>query len=140
VNVRRAAALSAFAVLAACGPAKPDPIGYDADQCAYCRMQISDPRFGAEVVTRHGRSVKFDSIECMHAFYVQAVAANDVGTVWVSDFRHPGTLIDATHATFVDLGPGRAPMGRGWAAVASADDATKIGITDPRAIKRWGDL
>jgi hypothetical protein len=31
-------------------------------------------------------------------------------------------------------------MGRGWAAVASVADAAKIGITDPRAIKRWSDL
>jgi copper chaperone NosL len=140
VSLRRATTLSAFALLAACGPAKPEPIGYDADQCAYCRMQISDRRFGAELLTRHGRSIKFDSIECLLAFYKQAASAGDVGTVWVSDFRHPGTLIDATHATFVDLGVGRAPMGRGWAAVATAEDAAKLGITDPRAIKRWSDL
>ena len=36
--------------------------------------------------------------------------------VSVSDFRHPGTLLDATHARFVDLGEGRAPMASdaGW--------------------------
>jgi copper chaperone NosL len=140
VNLQRVTTLSAFALFAACGPAKPEPIGYDADQCAYCRMQISDRRFGAELLTRHGRSIKFDSIECLLAFYKQAASAGDVGTVWVSDFQHPGTLIDATHASFVDLGVGRAPMGRGWAAVATAGDAAKLGITDPRAIKRWSDL
>ena len=47
---------------------------------------------------------------------------------------------DATHAAFVDLGPERAPMGRGWAAVATAADAAALGITDSHAIKRWGDL
>jgi copper chaperone NosL len=103
-------------------------------------MQISDRRFGAELLTRHGRSIKFDSIECLLAFYKQAASAGDVGTVWVSDFQHPGTLIDATHASFVDLGMGRAPMGRGWAAVGTAADAAKLGITDPHAIKRWSDL
>jgi len=34
-----------------CTPAKPEAIVYDADGCAYCRMQISDPRFGAALVT-----------------------------------------------------------------------------------------
>lgn len=140
MNVRRAVTFTAFALLGACGPAKPEPIAYNADQCGYCRMQISDPRFGAELLTRHGRAVKFDSIECLVAFYKQAATANDVGSVWVSDFLNPGTLIDATRARYVDLGPGRAPMGRGWAAVASADDATKLGITDPHAIKQWSDL
>jgi len=139
VNVRRTALLAAIA-LVACGPAKPEPLAYGADQCAYCRMEISDPRFGAELLTRHGRAVKFDSIECLVSFYKQAAPANDVGSVWVSDFQHPGTLIDATQAAFVDLGAERAPMGRGWAAVATPNDAATLGITDPHAVKRWGDL
>ena len=136
----RTVALSALVLFAACGPAKPEPIAYDADQCGYCRMQISDRRFGAELLTRHGRAVNFDSIDCLLSFYKQAASANDVGSVWVSDFRHPGTLIDATSASFVELGAERAPMGRGWAAVASAADAAALGVTDPRAIKRWSDL
>jgi hypothetical protein len=40
----------------------------------------------------------------------------------------------------VALGGGRAPMGRGWAAVASIKDAAQLGITDSGAIKRWSDL
>ena len=87
-----------------------------------------------------GRAVEFDSIECLVAYYKQAAGAHDVASVWVSDFRHPGTLIDATRARFVDLGPGKAPMGRGWAAVADSSDAVAIGITDRAAIKRWRDL
>jgi copper chaperone NosL len=140
MKIQRAMTLSMFALVSACGSGRPDAIAYDADQCAYCRMQISDARFGAELVTRHGRSLKFDSIECLLAFYKQAASANDVGSVWVSDFQHPGTLIDVASASFVDIGAGRAPMGRGWAAVASIADAAKLGIEDARAIKRWSDL
>jgi copper chaperone NosL len=137
---RRAMTLSMFALVSVCSSVKPDAIAYDADQCAYCRMEISDPRFGAELVTRRGRTVKFDSIECLLAFYKQAASANDVSSVWVSDFRHPGTLIIVASANFVDIGVGRAPMGRGWAAVASIKDAAQLGITDVGAIKRWSDL
>ena len=140
MKIQRAMTLSMFALVSACGSGRPDAIAYDADQCAYCRMQISDARFGAELVTRHGRSLKFDSIECLLAFYKQAASANDVGSVWVSDFRHPGTLIGVASANFVDLGAGRAPMGRGWVAVASIADAAKLGIEDARAIKQWRDL
>ena len=131
---------AALSLAAACGARGPEPIAYGSDACAYCRMQIVDPRFGAELVTTKGRAVEFDSIECLVAYYKQAAGAHDVASVWVSDFRHPGTLIDATRARFVDLGPGKAPMGRGWAAIADSTDAAAIGIADPAAIKRWTDL
>lgn len=138
---RRAWIMAAVLVAtAACGAHGPDPIAYGADTCGYCRMQIVDPRFGAELVTAKGRTVKFDSIDCLVAYYKQAAGAHDVASVWVSDVRHPGTLIDATRARFVDLGPGKAPMGRGWAAVADSTDAAAIGVGDPAAIKRWADL
>lgn len=136
----RVLSLAALLVATGCAPSGPDPIVYGADVCAYCRMQISDSRFGAELVTRKGRSVKFDSIECLLGYYKQAAAANDVASVWVSDFRHPGTMLDAGAARFIDLGAGRAPMGRGWAAVATARDAAALGVIDIAAIKRWGDL
>ncbi len=140
MKLRRAMTLSMFALVSACSSGRPEAIAYDADQCAYCRMEISDPRFGAELVTRRGRSIKFDSIECLLAFYKQAASANDVSSVWVSDFRHPGTLISVESANFVDIGVGREPMGRGWAAVVSTEDAAQLGITDVGAIKRWSDL
>lgn len=132
----------AVLALAACGPHTPAPIAYNVDTCDYCRMVISDPRFGAELVTKKGRTIKFDSIECLLGYYKQASSAGDVESVWVADMRHPGVLIDATQARFVDLGPGRAPMGggRGWAAIADEQDAAAIGITDRAAVKRWSDL
>ena len=140
MNRRTGFVVAALSLAAACGARRPEPIVYGADTCAWCRMQIVDPRFGAELVTVKGRTVKFDSIECLVGYYKQAASAHDVASVWVSDLRHPGTLIDATHARFVDLGPGKAPMGRGWAAVADSSDAVAIGISDPSAIKRWADL
>ena len=131
---------AALSLAAACGAHGPEPIAYGVDTCGYCRMQIVDQRFGAKLVTVKGRTVKFDSIECLVAYYKQAAGAHDVASVWVSDVRHPGRLIDASSARFVDLGPGKAPMGRGWAAIADSTDAAAIGIADPAAIKRWADL
>jgi copper chaperone NosL len=139
VIVRRTISVAVLA-LAACGPHRPAPIAYNVDACDYCRMEISDPRFGAELVTKKGRTIKFDSIECLLSYYKQANAAGDIESVWVADIRHPGVLIDANQARFVDLGPGRAPMGRGWAAMADEHDAPALGITDTAAVKRWTDL
>ena len=140
MNRRAWIAAAVLLVTAACGARGPEPIAYGTDACGYCGMQIVDPRFGAELVTTKGRAVKFDSIECLVAYYKQAAGAHDVASVWVTDLRHPGTLLDATRARYVDLGPGKAPMGRGWAAVADSSDAVAVGVTDPAAIKRWADL
>ena len=139
-SLRHASGVACLAVVVACGAHKPSPILYDADACNYCRMQISDARFGAELVTKKGRTIKFDSIECLVSFYKQASAAGDVESVWVADVQHPGVLIDANQARFIDLGPGRAPMGRGWAAITDEHDAAAIGVTDRTAVKRWSDL
>jgi len=127
-------------LVTACGAHGPESIAYGTDACAWCRMQIVDPRFGAELVTVKGRTVKFDSIECLVAYYREAANARAVASIWVSDLRHPGTLLDATRARFIDLSPGKAPMGRGWAAVTDSSDAVAIGISDPSAIKRWQDV
>jgi copper chaperone NosL len=141
MTAKRAMSIAVLA-LTACGPHKPAAIVYDADACDYCRMQISDPRFGAELVTKKGRTIKFDSIDCLLSYYQQANAAGDVESVWVADVRHPGVLINAMQAHFVDLGAGRAPMGgrRGLAAIADESDAARIGITDKKAIKTWSEL
>jgi NosL. len=133
VGVRpRTAAIAAVTLAAACGASGPDAIAYDADQCAYCHMQISDHRFGAVLVNAHGRSVKFDSIECLHAFYSHAAATHDVRSVWVTDYTHPGTMLSVAAARFVELGAGRSPMGRGLAALPA--------VPDTGASKRWSDL
>ena len=129
------------AVVMACASGLPDAIVYGVDACNYCLMQISDKRFGAALITKKGRTIKFDSIDCLLAYYKHASATNDVASVWVADLRRPGIMISADSARFIDLGAGRAPMGReGWAAVASARDAAALGVIDVGAIKRWSDL
>ena len=59
---RRALALLAGAVLAACGPATgPQPIAFDREACAHCRMLISEPSFSAQLQAEDG--VPLDALE-----------------------------------------------------------------------------
>jgi len=136
----RLARAAVLVLVAACAAGGPDAILYGVDACAFCKMQIAEQRFAAEVVTKHGKAVKFDSIECLLAYLHAAKANEQPESVWVSDFRNPGRLLDASQARFIDLGPQRAPMGRGWAAVATARDAAAVGVIDAGAIKRWAEL
>lgn len=113
-----AATLALLLVACARGP---QPIAYGTDACEYCRMAISDPRFGGELVTKRGKVHKFDSVECLASFYQGARA--DAGSLWVSDFRHPGQFVAAEQAKYVRArGAISSPMGQGLFAFAPEAD------------------
>ncbi|HEU4565062.1 MAG TPA: nitrous oxide reductase accessory protein NosL [Gemmatimonadaceae bacterium] len=113
--------------LAACAPGGPQPIAYGEENCDYCRMTITDARFGAELVTPKGKLRKFDSVECLASAYLQGRGAaggtGGAGTAWVSDFSRPGTFLRADSARFVRGSDVSSPMGLGVAAFGSEDEA-----------------
>ena len=129
------AAASAALALAACAPDGPRPIAYGEDQCGYCRMTISDRRFGAELQTATGKQHTFDSIECLAA-YANAADAGAVRAAWVTDVARPGTLLGVDSARFWRVaGPG-SPMGKGLVATMGAAPA---GATGPTPM-RWAEV
>ncbi len=107
-------------LLAACAPAGPRPIAYGREACANCLMTVSDSRFGAELVTRTGKVHVFDSAECL-AEYVRAHPAEATGSLWVTDFDRPGTLVPAGGAAYLRTSEISSPMGLGVAAFAPGE-------------------
>jgi copper chaperone NosL len=70
---------------------RPDAINYNEDQCEYCKMKISDTRFGAELVTRKGKIYKYDSAECL----LRTLLENDIDKYaykLVTDIANPKNL------------------------------------------------
>jgi copper chaperone NosL len=121
------AALLALLALAGCRPA-PQPLRYGEDACAHCRMTVSDPRFGAELVATTGKTYPFDAVECLAAF-VQAHPEIEVHSLWVTPSDAPETLIPVEDAFFAHSPAVRSPMGAGLAAfsTAAARDAVLAG-------------
>ena len=140
--IRRAIAVSGLIMLGACTSGRAPAIAYDVDTCTRCHMQISDRHFSAVLVTRHGRTLAFDSIDCLRAYYERPGVAADAASIWVADFAHPGTLIPAERAKYFDVGASRSPMGtaHGWAAVAGAVAAATILGVDSTALRGWTEL
>lgn len=112
VSYRRVRAGVAPLMLAAAACASDPSIAFGLAQCEECRMIVSDRRFGALVVTDHGRTLTFDSIECLRSFTTRA-GAPAARETWVVDASTPGTLVNAASATVLEsdstLHP---PMGR----------------------------
>ena len=73
-------------------------------------MVVSDRRFGAVLVTEHGKSLHFDSIDCLSKYKART------GTVsraeYVIDAHAPGTLIPLEMAVIADDPTLQPPMGR----------------------------
>jgi copper chaperone NosL len=124
-TVRRASAALAVAA-AACAPATPRAIADAGKPCDYCRMAISDERFGGQLVTRKGKLYVFDSVECLASFYVQQSATAERATVWVADYTKPGEWIPAASARFARSEEHPSPMGLNLVSFSAKADSAVL--------------
>ena len=118
-----AAATALIAVLGmiSCAPATPS-IAWDIDNCDFCRMTVSDQRFGAAAITSGGRTLHFDSIECLAAW--TDAQPQPPRELWIADASAPGTLRAVAALRFHRAKAGTTPMGKGFVAVAKAAGRT----------------
>ena len=106
----------------------PREIHLGAEECAHCRMLVSEERFASQLVTDRGRHYVFDSIECMAEFLNQdeGVEEDRVRHLWVTDFPDPGNWTLVADAHFLRSDELRSPMGLNLSAYSrleSAEDA-----------------
>ena len=127
-------------LLSACSR-EPEPIVYGKDACTHCKMTIMDNRFAAEIITAKGKIFKFDAAECMADFLKENVetATNAKSIFLVSDFDHPGQLVDARTAWFVNDNSLSSPMGANLAGFSSKDSANAL-TKDNSKVFTWATL
>ena len=107
---RQLGPVAASAMLAATACAANPHIMFGTDACTECRMVVSDRRFGAVLVTSTGKSLPFDSVDCLLQYLESHPQLERSGT-FVVDAGTPGTLIPAEQAMYVVDGALRPPMG-----------------------------
>jgi nitrous oxidase accessory protein len=118
--VRRGIGVAVMAALVTACSIGPEPIQLGSDECAQCRMTISEPQFAAQALSTRGLSYKFDSIECLAAFLEgDALPAAELHSAWVTDFDAAGQWLPVEDAFFVHSERLRSPMGGGLGAHAS---------------------
>ena len=136
--LRAPRALALAVLLVACAPAGPTPIAYGSVECAQCRMQVDDRRFGAELVSDKGKTYVFDSVECLAAYWHDHDGPSARGA-WVTDFTRPGTLVRVDSAAFFRVSGSVSPMGQGYVAVA-AGTRLPATLTVTAGPLRWSDV
>lgn len=130
MNRREMVRLLAFAIagggLAACGDGPP-VLNYDRDSCEFCRMTLTDRRYGAALRMSGGRIHRFDTIDCLAGWLV-AESGRQPGIIWVVDATEPGVLVPLDSVKLLARGSG-GPMGAGYFAVnLNADPAEWGGV------------
>lgn len=110
----------------------PEPIDFGQDQCAFCRMTIADPKFGAELITDKGRVLKYDAAECL-INHLKADAPPHEQLLVIA-YDDPEQLYPVDSLTFVIAPEYRSPMGAHLAAFLSAEK------TKPGQVMHWDEV
>ena len=125
-------------LLSACSASGPQSINYGTDLCDYCDMTIADKAFGSELVTKKGKVLKYDSIECLAAADLEkGTDFHDVHSRWVTDFYNPGTFLSTDAAIIVATDRQKSPMGVGLVAVNSQNQAADLITAKGGRVVNW---
>ena len=121
--------------------AGPEPLQVGTDNCYFCKMTISDVRFGAELVTKKGKIYKFDDVHCIVA-YIHAKVGEPGSTkdIYLTNYTGNHELINTSKVFLYKADELRSPMGGN---VAAFDNNDSLRIIQKRLIGvtvNWNDL
>jgi len=130
-----------FSVTVTSCEAQIKPINFGKDACSQCRMIISDPRFGAELVTVKGKAYVFDDLNCYWNYRnSKDLKAEEIAHSVVVIFNKPGTLKEADQLCFLQSGTIRSPMGSGMAAFDGDSICRKEELRLKATILSWEEV
>ena len=128
-------------VMQACGRSGPAPINYGHEQCSHCRMTVSDPHFGSQLITHKGRVYTFDDAQCLVAFVKEGgVSEADVAGVYLSDYVNGNILLPAEGLFLLRSESLKSPMNGNIAAFSTAEDRAAIKEIHGGDELNWADV
>lgn len=118
----------------------PSEIHYGTEECAHCKMIISDPRFAAQMVTDTGKAITFDAIECMAGYAAEQREKSAGARFWVSNFKNPGEWLELGEAHLIRSEVIRSPMGGGLLALPGEKESDAHLAEYPGERVEWDQL
>jgi copper chaperone NosL len=118
-----------------------EPIKLGSDNCYFCKMTISDPRYGAEIVTKKGRVYKFDDTHCLIAcLKTKELSGNDIQNTYLTNFSNGHQLLHTTEALLLQSNDLREPMGGNIAAFKELDSLQQTQKQYPGTRINWNEI
>jgi copper chaperone NosL len=119
----------------------PQPIKVGKENCDFCKMTISDNRFGAEIVTKKSKLYKFDDEHCIMAFLAsKKMTEQEIAGIYFTDFIPPHQLINVKQAFFLQSPALKSPMNGNIAAFSNEDSLDNMIPTFPGNKISWENM
>lgn len=119
---------------------EPVEIHYASDECAHCKMMITNKQFASQLITEKGKAYKFDAIECMAVYHRENKDDLSGSRLWASNYNEPGTWLDAFEAQYVKSEVINSPMGESLLAFPSKEAAEEHVEDKPGRMLLWDEV
>lgn len=140
IKAKAVVAMMSFVLFSSC-TARPEALKIGKDNCSFCKMTISDNRYGAEIITRKGKVYKFDDSHCLLSFIQsKTTEKKDIDKVYFTDFMSEHTLIQADGAFLLQSDFFRGPMNGNMAAFSNIDSMKKFAQQYKGNVVTWKQL
>jgi copper chaperone NosL len=121
--------------------AGPEPLKVGIDNCHFCKMTISDARFGAELVTKKGKIYKFDDTHCILDYLkTKEVESANIKNIYLINYSGNHQLIDVKNALLLKADELRSPMAGNIAAFDLQDSLAAVQKRFPGTMVLWNEL
>ena len=137
-NVQLLLLLAASLSLASCKTG-PEPIVTGKDNCYFCKMTISDIKYGAEIITRKGRVYKFDDIHCVLSFLKMSSTDSD-NEIYLVDYAGDHSLMQVKHCYLAQGNDIHGPMDGNVIAFKSRDSMLQVAARFNATPVEWHQL
>lgn len=133
--------VAAFAMLSFSCNTKPSPFEPGKDNCHFCKMGITDTRFGAELITKKGKIFKFDDLSCLARFLkAGGEEETNISQTLTVLFDQPNEFLDVKKAVFIVSPELRSPMGSNSAGFRDKNSADTYAQGKQAEILNWQQL
>lgn len=138
--VSQAVVLVSSCLLISCNTG-PEAIAVGKDNCYFCKMTITDVKYGAEIVTPKGKLYKFDDMHCLLSFTkAKMIEELQIKDVYLVDFSGSHSLIKANESFLLKGDEIHSPMNGNVIAFKNKDSLKKMAVQLNAAEITWQQL
>jgi len=119
----------------------PEAIVTGRDNCYFCKMTITDIKYGAEIVTKKGKAYKFDDVHCTLAFlHSKMMEEKDIKDIYLVDFAGDHSLVKTGESFLLQGEAIHGPMNGNVIAFKNEDSLKEMAVQLKGEAMSWDKL